>query len=347
MLKNMKIAFDFKNSKEYVTKFVINEYTEIEKIPEKYRYRKFYIIKDTETICQDIGTFFLDFMNTDFDDYSDCAHLLEKYLYVNLLFDYKPKILTNCYFREGQKIDPSDIDDLELILTEQEIQAFAIIFFEDNNINYNASQYMLENVFENKYFNLLLKLTNFMDDDYDLYEKLSETEKDYCGIKHLSKFFKDVKMSYDLKNFPDNSNLQTCYYSNNPIDLVYLSARELYNNKKNFRICKCENCGYYFMPKTSRPTKYCDQIFENGKTCKEYANSMAFGKDYNNDPVCIKYRNRYKNLQKKARESNKFRSTELYEKYQIDGPTYLEKYKLGKITAEEFENWIDSMKIRK
>lgn len=41
MLKNMKIAFDFKNSKEYTTRFVITEYTEIEKIPEKSEIENF------------------------------------------------------------------------------------------------------------------------------------------------------------------------------------------------------------------------------------------------------------------------------------------------------------------
>lgn len=347
MLKNMKIAFDFKNSKEYITRFVINEYTEIEKIPKKYRDKKFYIIKDAETMCQDIGTYLLDFMNTDFDDYPDFAPFLEQYWYVNLLFNYKPKILTKNYFVEDKRITQFDYENLELILREDELHAFAVIFFEDFSPNNNSTQYFVEQVFKNKFYEFLLKQTNIMNDNYDLFEELSETEKDYCGIKYLAKYFKDVHISYNLEDFPDNPNLQNCYYSEDLINLVYVSARELYNNKKNFRICKCENCGYYFMPKTTRPTKYCDQIYENGKTCKEYANNMAFGRDYNNDPVCIKYRNRYKNLQKQARESNKFRTTELYEKYQIDGPTYLDKYKLGKITAQEFENWIDSMKIRK
>ena len=37
----------------------------------------------------------------------------------------------------------------------------------------------------------------------------------------------------------------------------------------------------------------------------------------------------------------------LCEEYKLKGPKMLEKYQLGKITAEEFENWIDGMKIRK
>ena len=87
-------------------------------------------------------------------------------------------------------------------------------------------------------------------------------------------------------------------------------------------------------------------IYENNKTCKEYANSMSSIKTYESDELCKKYRNRYKNLQKQSSLSSNPKVLLLYEKYKLDGAKILEKYQHGKITAEEFESWIDSMKIR-
>ena len=85
------------------------------------------------------------------------------------------------------------------------------------------------------------------------------------------------------------SNLYIYYYSKNPTDIAYVSARELLNNKKSFRIVRCKNCNYYFMPKTSHKTLYCDDIYENNKTCKEYANSISSTKTYESDEICKKY----------------------------------------------------------
>ena len=166
-------------------------------------------------------------------------------------------------------------------------------------------------------------------------------------MKDIASELNNIGISYDIKNFYDSNDLYTYYYSKNPTDIAYVSARELLNNKKSFRIVRCKNCNYYFIPKTSHKTLYCNDIYENNKTCKEYANSMSSIKTYESDEICKKYRNRYKNLQKQSSLSSNPKVLLLYEKYKLDGAKILEKYQHGKITAEEFESWIDSMKIRK
>mgnify|MGYP003495783884 CR=1 FL=1 len=75
MMGDLKIAFDFINSKEYVSKFTADEFTDIDKLPENLKDKKFYIFKNCEPHCQAIGTFLLDFMNTDFDDFEDLVIL--------------------------------------------------------------------------------------------------------------------------------------------------------------------------------------------------------------------------------------------------------------------------------
>ena len=92
---------------------------------------------------------------------------------------------------------------------------------------------------------------------------------------------------------------------------------------------------------------YCDNIFKGGLTCKEFADRVSSSRTYANDPICKKYRNRYKNLSKQASISNNPEVLALYERYKVDGAVMLNKYKKGKISSLEFKNWIDNMKIRK
>ncbi len=95
-------------------------------------------------------------------------------------------------------------------------------------------------------------------------------------------------MHYDINNFCDNENVYNYYSAKNPIDIAYASARELLNNKRIFRLVSCGICNYYFIPKTSHTTLYCDDIYKDGKTCKEYANSISSTKTYETDELCKK-----------------------------------------------------------
>jgi hypothetical protein len=69
----------------------------------------------------------------------------------------------------------------------------------------------------------------------------------------------------------------------------------------------------------------------------------AYEKTVKNDPLLKKYRNKYKNLNKALSNSNNPKFWDLYQTMQDDGPYYIQKYKHGIITLEEFEEWIDSM----
>lgn len=347
MIGDLKIAFDFTNSKEYVSRFTTEEFTEIDKIPENLRNKKFYIFKYKQPYCQELGTYLLDFMNTDFDDIEDFNLLLIKYLFVPCLMLYNPNILDDCLYGKNLIYKDNFIENNNLILSEEEIKYYAEVFYEEYYWDLSTTQLKFENIFENKYYKSFLDVTSILDDNYDLLEELFKKENNFSAIKDIASEFNNIGISYDIKNFYDSNDLYTYYYSKNPTDIAYVSARELLNNKKSFRIVRCKNCNYYFIPKTSHKTLYCNDIYENNKTCKEYANSMSSIKTYESDEICKKYRNRYKNLQKQSSLSSNPKVLLLYEKYKLDGAKILEKYQHGKITAEEFESWIDSMKIRK
>ena len=49
----------------------------------------------------------------------------------------------------------------------------------------------------------------------------------------------------------------------------YFLLQHLLESK--IRICKCQFCGRYFVPRTKHKTLYCDRVIRDGKTCKEIA----------------------------------------------------------------------------
>ena len=172
-------------------------------------------------------------------------------------------------------------------------------------------------------------------------------------LDNISENFKDIKMNFDLDSFFLGSNTNKskdnirCYYSSNDFTcLLFICMKEFMNYKNSFRIIKCKNCNHYFIPKTAHKTLYCDNIFKYGLTCKEFVDKVSSSRTYANDPICKKYRNRYKNLSKQASISNNPEVLALYERYKVDGAIMLDRYKHGKITYEEFKTWINKQKVK-
>ena len=56
-------------------------------------------------------------------------------------------------------------------------------------------------------------------------------------------------------------------YRMEELDELYQLLLMLYFSQSRKRIVRCECCFGYFIPKSSRPTIYCDRVF-NGKSCK-------------------------------------------------------------------------------
>lgn len=91
-------------------------------------------------------------------------------------------------------------------------------------------------------------------------------------------------------------------------------------------------------------TKYCDEIFKDNKTCKESGRELAYKESLAQKPILKAYRSRYQTLSKQASEREKH---EMYEYFKKEGPTIRKKFIDGEITAKEFQDWINSTKVRK
>ena len=126
--------------------------------------------------------------------------------------------------------------------------------------------------------------------------------------------------------------------------MLFISYKQLLSLDSNIKIKKCANCGKYFIPKTMHDTKYCDEIFKDNKTCKEFGRELAYKESLAQKPILKAYRSRYQTLSKQASEREKH---EMYEYFKKEGPSMRKKYIDGEITAKEFQDWIDSTKVRK
>ena len=112
--------------------------------------------------------------------------------------------------------------------------------------------------------------------------------------------------------------------------------------KNNTPIYICKNCGNYFIPSSKKNTLYCDNIFENGKTCQEIGAMITYNEKLKKDEINSLYR---KTLSAKKMLANRNPDIpmylEKYEKWKNEANKFKKDIKHGKKTEEEFKQWIE------
>lgn len=328
MVGNMQIIFDFKNLKEYISSYTL------EKIDDKK-------IRVTSTYPrkENIGTFLLEFMNTDFYDPIDLSIFVKNYLFVYLLTIYDNNII-------------EDITNYSIVIEKSKLQDFYDWIYDNYSVDFAMLQINLERIFNNSYYNDILKITDILDEDYDKIEKLAYEEKNYSAINELLVENNSTTINYNLNTFFINNiaeNLSTSYtFSSNSVDnFLYCIVKELISNIKDVKFECCNNCGCWFINTTNKEKKYCDLIFENNTTCNEIAKNERASKNENDDIYLQKCRKRYKNLHKQVSIGASEKVERLFEFFKEQYPIYQERYKEGLITGEELLEWLECMKINK
>lgn len=252
MIENMQIIFDFKNSKEYLSNYTLEDIND-----------KKIIVKNAPPKQQYLGTFLLDFMDTDFDDHIDLTLFVYKYLFVHLLTIYDNTIIT-------------DINNYYIELDRNKVQDFIYWIYNTYSVDFSMIQINLERVFRNKYYNDILKITDILSDKYDKVEELANNEKNYCAINESLTYNNTTKINYDLNTFfmnniPENLSINYTFSCDTVDNFLYCIVKELISNVKNIKFECCKNCGYWFINTNSNEQKYCDSIFKNNMTCNEIA----------------------------------------------------------------------------
>ena len=328
MIENMQIIFDFKNSKEYLSSYTL-EGIDDKKI----------ILKNAPPKKQDLGTFLLDFMDTDFDDSIDLTLFVYKYLFVHLLTIYDHALIT-------------DKTNYHIEIEKDKAQDFLDWIYSTYSVDFSMIQINLERVFRNKYYDDILKIIDILSDEYDKIEELANNEKDYSAINELLVENNTTAINYDLNTFfmnniPENISTNYTFSSASVDNFLYCIVKELISNIKNIKFECCKNCGYWFINKTNKKQKYCDLIYENNMTCNEIAKKERASKNEKDDIYLQKCRKRYKNLHKQVSIGASEKVENLFRFFKELYPIYQERYKEGLITGEELMEWLECMKIKK
>lgn len=348
MVKNTQIAFDLKNSKEYVLEYMATELPK-DKNPENAKDKQFYIF-EKRIVEKDIGTSMLELLNLDFNETSAMYYFIVHYVMIPYLTYAYPKIYKNLEYYKDSNMEFNENKNYDLIVTEEELNAYVNIvminyapFFEDFQCVYRF-------IVDGKFFKAMYATAKKTDKDYFILQKNKDSEDYITALNHMSSHFKDVKINHDIENFflgnvPENTNVE-CYYVSDDFNYIfYMSLRELTKIRKKFKIIRCSLCNNYFIPTTGHKTKYCDDIYLDNKTCKEYANTTMADKNYKNNPYLERYRKRYQSLSKEASLSPESKSAILYEHYKKEGAEKTKLYIEGKITGDELVEWVENMKV--
>lgn len=328
MIGNLQIIYDFKNSKEYIGSYISEPVGD-----NKVR------IKKTYPAEQSLGTFLLDFMNTSFYDYEDFTLFATKYLMVHLLSSYDENIL-------------SDINNYSIVMENKELQEIFMNIYSTSASDLTDVQNTLELIFDNTYYNEILKYTDILSANYDIIEKLANEEKNYSALNKFLAENNYTSLDYNLNAFFDNKTPDTLstnfIFSSSTVDsFLYCIVNELVCNIKNIKFEKCKKCGYWFMHTKSKEQNYCNDIFEENKTCLEIAKEERARKNEKDDIYLQRCRKRYKNLHKQVTVGASEKVQRLFNRYKEQMPKYIEQYKSGLIDGEELMEWLECMKTKK
>lgn len=111
-----------------------------------------------------------------------------------------------------------------------------------------------------------------------------------------------------------------------------------------FEIKKCKNCGKYFVPEKRTDELYCNNIYEDGRTCKEIGSFKVKQKMINDDDDLRTYRNVYQKLLLRTRRNpENLQYEKEFENFKEDNRKMREKLDKGKITYEEYVEWLNTI----
>ena len=108
-------------------------------------------------------------------------------------------------------------------------------------------------------------------------------------------------------------------------------------------IRQCKNCHSYFLTNKSN-TYYCDNIYYEGKTCKDVGNQLSQKRKENKEPVYGKYRSIYANKATLLKRYPDIYSQEDYDKWKKEANQFMNDIRHGLKTYDEFDKWLDKNK---
>ena len=133
------------------------------------------------------------------------------------------------------------------------------------------------------------------------------------------------------------------FESNDICQLLIIELQEIVCMDK-FEIKKCKNCGKYFVPEKRTDELYCNNVYEDGRTCKEIGSFKVKQKMINDDNDLRTYRNVYQKLLLRTRRNpDNIQYEKEFEKFKEDNRKMRNKLDKGKVTYEEYVEWLNGI----
>ena len=207
-MKELEIAFDLKGFQAYFIKYKKKEYKgELA----KGKTKTYYIFEKKKPSPENLGTFLLSFLNTDFKKKETCKDFIFEYLYVNLLTLINDRIHLESEIHRDD-VYPTDITKVsyDIILSEEEIDYYfdeMYTKYKDNLIYYQKLYTAVANF---KYFDFLAKEITSQSKENKLKKSLikesSKTETYHTSLSNIATTTLFLNINFNLRTFFTDKN---------------------------------------------------------------------------------------------------------------------------------------------
>lgn len=292
----------------------------------KYMFKTSYVV-----LTQPLGTFFVDFINVDFNNIEEFKEFFLKYSVSILDKNYK-KILKKNEYSEYEfnellnKIYDKKVSSLKKIQGQvDEILDYTIIHPRRKDFTPIDRLLVLQTVHEN----LTLLRNNNM-------EALTFYKLNNAPISN-----KTENELYDLIEANEHRvEKMTVSIPTSIESLIYFSLLNVLENNLILKVCK--NCNNYFFANNSK-TEYCNNIAPySDKPCIEIGRNHSFMKGLNEDALLERYYKIYHRKATLARRNPDIKEyVKSFDNYKKFGKIKLADYKSKSISKEEFKIWLD------
>ena len=357
----LKTENDFKTKKEY------NSYIK------KYKSKMCTLYKsDTCNEKSKVGTVLFDFLKYDFNNFEAYQNYVFKYGFPAIYGLFNDFEEVENPFHKTLKLKTLN-GKKAIYITPDEFTKICKKFYTEENIKYiKISQGFLKKALMFSYnIDNIDYLENLsVNQRFLIYQNMSPMASViihmlifHCtSVGYSLDIVKEDSDFHDLLNFADNDPRKLAKYiqthkkefSKIPNQLLsftckqlesvcFISLLQLIQNEIPVNICK--NCGNFFIPTSRKNTLYCNNIFENNKTCQEIGAMITYNENLKKDEINSLYR---KTLSAKKMLANRNPDIpmylEKYEQWKKEANQFKKCIKEGKKTEEEFKEWIENTK---
>lgn len=288
-----------------------------------------------------IGTLLCNFLNCDFKAIQSVKNFVQEYS-LTLFAEITKKELKNTY----------TVNEYEKLINElveksgDKLESIKEDFISDVNYLFNINQ--LEEIKDltplQRFYVLTMSKNNS--------KALSHFENDKLNIalgdlSRLNTPLNIIDEDHAIEIAKANKNrilpIPYTFESKDICQLLIIVLQEIVCMDK-FEIKKCKNCGKYFVPEKRTDELYCNNIYEDGRTCKEIGSFKVKQKMINDDDDLRTYRNVYQKLLLRTRRNpENLQYEKEFEKFKEDNRKMREKLDKGKVTYEEYVEWLNNM----